>query len=182
MQPRLTLTPEEYFALDAAAPEGTRYEYFDGRIFAMAGASPDHNQIVANAITQLNLHLPETCRISGADQQTQINPRRTYVYPDVVVACEPEYDGVQLLNPVLLVEVLSESTEARDRNEKLDAYLGLDSVMEYWLVAQDQPRIAQYTRVPDGWHLHLLHGLDAEITSPHFSLTFALRDLYSRVF
>ncbi|PSQ63126.1 MAG: Uma2 family endonuclease [Bacteroidetes bacterium QH_10_64_19] len=135
--PRRT-TVEEYLTLDAEADE-VRYEYLDGRVWALAGATPPHNLVKDNVRTELHTRIrPRECRSFTSDQRVKLADGR-YVYPDVVVVCgPPEYTDESppsLVNPELLVEVTSESTSDRDHEDKLDAYLQLDSLQEYWIAS-----------------------------------------------
>ena len=134
-------TPEEYIALERKAH--FKSEYFDGHIIAMSGASRQHNLIVTNISGELHVQFKgRGCEVYTNDMRVRPSPRDTYVYPDVVVVCgEPEFeDDVfdTLLNPILIVEVLSPSTERRDRGEKFTRYKHLAALQEYVLVSQDK--------------------------------------------
>ena len=192
----LRMTVEEYFAFDAAAPEGERYEYWDGVVVpvhgydetgtvAMAGASPAHNQVTGNLAAAL--HGPMTargCRIGIGDQRVRTEAGR-YGYPDLVFVCgEPAYtDDVPpvLSNPTLLIEIASPSTAQRDRGRKLTAYTRLDSLLEYWMVASDAAEVTRVVRQPDGWGLEFALGLDAVVASTALGFTVALADVYRLV-
>ena len=146
---RKWISPEEYLGLEEGAE--VKSEYFDGEIFAMAGGSPEHNLIAGNVFGELWSQLGQSpCRVYPSDQRVKIQDTGLYTYPDVTVVCEePEYEEARprsLLNPTLIVEVLSETTEAYDRGDKFDHYQTLTSLREYVLVASDRRRIERFTR------------------------------------
>lgn len=190
------MTVEEYLAFDAAAPEGERYEYWDGIVVpihgydeagtvAMAGASPAHTQIAINLAAAL--HGPMTtrgCRGGTGDQRVRTEEGR-YGYPDLVFVCdEPVYtDDVPpvLLNPTLLIEVASPSTAGRDRGRKLTAYTQIDGLLEYWMVEPDRPELTRVVRQPDGWGLEFALGLDAVAASDALAVAVPLADVYRLV-
>lgn len=179
---KLRYTPEEYLALDRAAP--TRSEYYAGEIFAMAGASEEHNIITLNVATELRAGLRGgPCRPFSADMRVSIGEAEMYAYPDVVVVCgERRFADERrdvLLNPTLIIEVLSPTTEACDRGGKFIGYRRLESLQEYLLIAQDRPHIEQYTRQPDGhWLLSEAQGLEAALHLPSVHLDLALSEVY----
>ena len=148
----------EYLALEARSP--VRHEYIAGEIFAMTGASIRHNIIALNIATALRTHLRGTpCRALMEGVKLYLKKERSYFYPDVMVTCEPrllELDAqVQVVDsPVLIVEVLSPSTEGIDRREKLRAYRTLPSLKEYAMVSQDECRVELHRRRGDiGWDI-----------------------------
>ena len=177
-----TCTVEAYLERDAAADD-VRYEYDNGTLIPMAGAEPEHNQIKDNIAAELRIRLqPDGCWIMTSDQRVRV--ASGYVYPDVVVACDPQYEDTRpktLLNPELLVEVTSESTANRDLQDKLAAYTSLESVEEYWIVKPDRPLLTQYIRDGDEWRVRHHTTLDATVHSPPFEATVRLRDLYRLV-
>jgi Uma2 family endonuclease len=177
-----TCTVEEYLERDAAADD-VRYEYDNGTLIPMAGAEPEHNQTVANVAAELSRHLAERgCYVLSALQRVRV--ASGYVYPDVVVACDPQYADTRprtLLNPELLVEVTSESTSDRDVVDKVSFYTMLDSLHEYWIVKPDRPLLMQYIRDGDEWRVRHHTTLDATVHSPPFEATVRLRDLYRLV-
>ena len=183
MQPQAYISREVYLDLDAHSE--LRHEYWDGEVIAMAGAEPEHNQITFNIAQELGTRLRDRgCRGSVADQRVQV--AQGYVYPDVVVTCrEPDYADTRprtLLNPDLIVEVLSISTANRDQIEKLLAYTQLDSLREYWIASSSRPLILQYIRRDEEWVLHAILGIEATIRSEHFDIEIPMRDLYALVF
>jgi len=152
-QPQLSyITPEEYLAIERQADFPS--EYFLGETFAMAGASKEHNLIAGNAFAELHAQLKKRpCQVYSNDMRVKVNPTGLYTYPDIVVVCGKEqFDDKHkdtLLNPTLIIEVLSDSTEAYDRGEKFQHYRQLDSLMEYILIAQKKHHLEHYVRQPD---------------------------------
>ncbi|MEF8796960.1 MAG: Uma2 family endonuclease [Salinivenus sp.] len=178
------LSVEEYLTLDAETDEG-RYEYLDGRVWLLAGASPDHNLIKDNIQGELYSVLrPRGCRSFTSDQRVKISETR-YVYPDVVVLCgEPEYTDESppsLVNPELLVEVTSDSTSDRDHQEKLEAYLNLDSLREYWIASPSRALVTQYVRRGDEWVVRSVADRDARLRCDALDVELPLDAIYALV-
>ena len=150
-------TPEEYLNRERSAD--FRSEYFGGEMFAMAGASANHNLIVLNAGAILREQLKrKPCRVYPSDLKLRIVATGLYTYPDLSVVCgEPQLEsdgGDVLLNPMVLVEVLSDSTEAYDRGKKFEHYRTIPSLKHYVLIAQDRHSIDCFSRKSDGiWSL-----------------------------
>src|SRR5947208_2764400 len=147
------VTPEEYLAIERQA--ASKSEYVNGCIVAMAGASEEHILIVTNVVAELRSRLKgQPCRTYSNDMRVRVSATSLYTYPDVIVVCgERRFDDTQkdtLLNPTLIVEVLSESTEAYDRGAKFGFYRTIGSLAEYLLVAQDECRVEQFVKQPDG--------------------------------
>ena len=139
-QRKSLLTPEEYLAIERKSE--TKGEFYSGEVFAMVGASKRHNLIAANVIRVLgNQLLDRPCNVYPSDMRVKVSATGKYTYPDVVVACEEElFDDEEkdtLLNPVLIIEVLSESTEAYDRGKKFEHYQYIESLTDYLLVTQN---------------------------------------------
>ncbi|HTN84704.1 MAG TPA: Uma2 family endonuclease [Sorangium sp.] len=158
---RTGLSPQEYLDFERSSP--LRHEYADGEIFAMAGGTLEHSAVAANVIAELRSALQgRGCRVLTSDMRIKIAAIRRYVYPDGAVVCSrPEFEDEQrdtLLNPRLVVEVLSESSEAYDRGEKFAQYRTVPSLEEYVLASQKAPRIEVFTRQPDGAWLLRIHG------------------------
>lgn len=148
-QRKASVTPSEYLAAERRAE--TRSEYFAGEVFAMVGASRRHNLIAANIIRVLgNQLLDGPCNVYPSDMRVKVSATGKYTYPDVVIACADEmFDDEEmdtLLNPVVIVEVLSDSTEAYDRGRKFEQYQLIESLAEYLLVSQEPYRVEQYAR------------------------------------
>lgn len=180
-----TLTVEEYLRLERAAP--FRSEYWNGHLLAMAGGTPAHAVIGANLIAALGNALRSTrCTVFSPDMKVRTPAARRFFYPDVSVACgEPQFhdeDQDALVNPVLIVEVLSDSSEAADRGPKWLEYRRLPSLRAYVLVDQYQPVVEVYWRGEDGqWRFDAAIGLDSEIAIPPLNLRLALADVYAKV-
>ena len=185
LQPKPRLTPEDYLALERSAD--FKSEYFDGEIFAMTGASEPHNLIVINTIRELSAQLKKRpCKVYANDMRVKVSPTGLYTYPDVVVVCGKEqFEDARLdtlLNPTLIIEVLSDSTEAYDRGRKFEHYRHLDSLVEYVLIAQQRPHIESYRRQPDQqWLLTECSGLEATLRLQSIDCDLALAEIYAKV-
>ena len=177
-------TEEEYLRLDAEAPHGVKYEYLFGRIYtwngepnAMAGGRPEHSHIGFKVARALDDRITGNCIVFNSDLQVQTERTvafpHNYVYPDVSLACDPKFDGVRLTNPILLVEVLSDSTARKDTHHKVAAYFTIPSVQEYWVFAQDMAQVIQYYRSNEGISLLTTTGRQQQIAA----ITPALRAL-----
>jgi len=178
------MTVEEYLKLDASAQD-MRYEYLGGHVFALAGASPPHNLIKENCSGVFHAPLrAQGCRSFSSDQRVQLGDGG-YVYPDFVALCgTPRYtddNPASLLNPELIVEVLSESTRDRDHSSKLDAYLDIESLQEYWMVESREPLVVQYVRRGEEWVVRTTRDLDAMLKCEAFGLEISLSDVYALV-
>jgi Uma2 family endonuclease len=161
-EPKLHMSVEEYLAFDRSAQD--KHELWDGEVFAMSGASLSHNRIVRNLLRHLGNALEGmTCEVLPSDMRVRIKAGSRYVYPDLTIVCGPpqlEGSGADMLvNPNLVIEVLSASTEAFDRGEKFAGYRSLPSIREVVLVSQDVPRVECYTRqLDDSWILREYAG------------------------
>ena len=179
------MSEAEYLAFERASE--TKHEYINGRVYAMGGASEKHNLICTNTIGSFYSQLRGTpCRVYMSDMRVQVNKTGLYTYPDISVVCGESQlaDDVfdTLLNPVVVIEVLSPSTEAYDRGQKFQHYRQLNSLQEYVLIAQDQPRIERFLRQPDGqWILGDAPGLEASLELPSIGCTLPLADVYEKV-
>jgi Uma2 family endonuclease len=155
--PKQFITPEQYLHRERNAE--FRSEYLRGEMFAMAGASANHNLIVGNCVQNIGQQLKKKpCRVYPSDLKLRIQATGLYTYPDLSVVCgEPQLEsdhGDVLLNPVVLIEVLSDSTEAYDRGKKFEHYRTIPSLKHYVLVAQDRHSIDCFSLNPDGsWSL-----------------------------
>lgn len=179
-----TYTAEKYLALDRAAP--FKSEFHDGHIYAMVGASREHNLISVNISRELSLQLKgRPCETYANDMRVKGARANKYHYPDVAVVCgRPELEdehGDTLLNPTVLIEVLSDSTEAYDRGEKFADYRKLPSLREYLLVAQHTPWIERYVRQGEVWILTEAEGLESSMAIESIGCTLALREVYDKV-
>ena len=179
------VTPEEYLAAERLSE--TRSEYLDGGVYPMTGGTANHIRIVSNIDTQLNNQLDgRPCDVFPIDMKVRLPDSRKFFYPDLVVVCgEVRYhDGRKdiILNPDLVIEVLSPSTEAFDRGAKFRAYRTIESLKEYVLVAQDSPSVEQYVRNDDGsWKFTEAVGLERSLTLPSVECTLSLAAVYKRV-
>lgn len=185
--PHKRWTAEDYLAFERASDE--RHEFIDGQVYLMAGASENHNLITANVIIALGSQLRgRPCKLYPSDMRVRIGGRDDYHYPDISVVCgeaqieDDEQDT--LLNPTLIVEVLSPSTEQFDRGKKFENYRLLPSLQEYVLIAQDRAHIEHYVRQEGGtWLYSEVKGLDAvgEITLPSIGCSLSMADVYDKV-
>jgi Uma2 family endonuclease len=179
------ITSDEYLEKERIAK--TKSEYFNGEIFAMSGASYAHNVIATNLLSELRNQLRGgPCRPVGSDMRVQIKETGLYTYPDVVVVCgEPKLANEQfdvLLNPRLIIEVLSPSTEAYDRGEKFAHYRTLDSLQEYVLVSQDRYRVERFVRQSGPhWLLTEATGPKSEILFESIGCRLPLSEIYEGV-
>jgi Uma2 family endonuclease len=144
-----TVSAEAYLEAEKRSP--VKHEYVHGRVFALAGTSDTHNRISVNLIVGLDeASRRKGCQLFAADLKLSIFGER-YYYPDLMVTCEPEADPYIKEKPCLIVEILSRSTAATDRREKVDAYLSLPSLQSYVLVDSQMKRVEAFTRTPEGW-------------------------------
>ena len=180
------LTEEEYLALERESE--IKHEYIDGEIYAMTGGSEPHILIGVNLTRELSNRLRKSgCITYNSEMRVRITPTRNYTYPDVTVVCG-ERELVEdetiatLLNPTIIIEVLSPSTEAYDRGKKFQEYRKLDSLKEYVLVAQDEARIERFTRNADNtWVLSTVEGVDAHFRFSSIDVELVLEDVFEGV-
>ncbi len=178
-------TPEEYLELERAAT--VRHEYLDGEIFEMAGANRRHNVLSANIMRLLgNQLLDRECSAYSSDMRIKISPAGDYTYPDVVAACGEEIfeDDKEdnLLNPMLIIEVLSKSTEAYDRGGKFGAYQTIESFREYVLVTQEPFRVEQFVRKEENvWTYFEFRRPDEIVKLSSIGCELSLRDIYHKI-
>ncbi|HEV7859329.1 MAG TPA: Uma2 family endonuclease [Pyrinomonadaceae bacterium] len=185
-QPKTTyLTPEEYLSIERKAEY--KSDYFNGEIFAMTGASREHNLITTNIIGELRQQLKgKSCEVYPSNMRVRVPAARLYTYPDVVVVCgEPKFEDAYvdtLLNPTLIVEVLSRSTETYDRGRKFGYYRTIESLSAYLIVEQDEYKIEQYVKQADGrWLLSEETSLEGAIELACVECRLALSEVYERV-
>lgn len=182
--PARFLTAEEYLALERAAE--IKSEYFDGSLVAMTGATRPHVLVTVNLVRELSQQLRgRACELYALDMRVRITEANMYAYPDLVVVCgEPTFEddeGDVLLNPTLVLEVLSPSTEGYDRGLKFARYRQRTSLQEYVLVAQDRAHVERFSREGDHWLLTEVAGLDSTIELTSIGCTLALREVYDKV-
>ncbi|RKU28929.1 hypothetical protein C6499_09615 [Candidatus Poribacteria bacterium] len=178
------ISPEEYITAERRADYKSEYIY--GEIFAMSGASNAHNIITVEITTELNLRLRQRgCFVYSGDMRVKTKPTGSYFYPDVVVVCDkPRFeDNVfdTLLNPILIVEVLSPSTEAFDRGEKFAHYQELASLREYILVSQDRMRVEHYRLIETQWVGKMFETPEDILKFNSIECELPLKDIYARV-
>ena len=179
------LTESEYLTVERAAP--FKSEFFDGEMFAMAGGSPMHSLIAANLIRELGLKLKGgPCKAFTSDLRLKVEATGLFTYPDVSVVCGPLQFAAgtddTVINPTLLIEVLSDSTEAYDRGEKFQHYRQMTSLKEYLLLSQRLARIEQYGRRPNAeWALRVAEGKDAKLALPALEITLDLNEVFAGV-
>ena len=184
-RPKPFLTPEEYLTSERAGEQ--KHEYYHGEVFAMVGASFEHVRITGNLFASLHGQLQgRPCDVFASDLRVRVSRTCLYTYPDVGVVCdEPEFDDQHndtLLNPKVIIEVLSPSTEGYDRGKKFAHYRTVESLVEYLLVSQDQPRVEQYIRQPnDDWLLHEAAELEETIHLRSIECDLKLSDVYANV-
>ncbi len=177
-------TPEEYLALERKAT--LKSEYISGEILAMSGASLAHTRITADIVTELNIQLRgQECEVISNDMRVKTGAKGAYFYPDIVVFCgDPQFeDNVfdTLLNPILVIEVLSPSTEAYDKGEKFRHYQELASLQEYILVSQDRVRVEQYRLLKTQWGWTEFREPEDVLPLASIGCELPLQDIYRRV-
>ena len=183
-QPQSLLTSEAYLAAERQA--ASRSEYFNGQVYAMAGASREHVAIVVN-LTYLFVgqFKGRPCSTMGSDMRLKVSETGLYTYPDLMALCgEPLFDDDQrdtLLNPTLIVEVLSDGTERYDRGDKFAHYRRLASLRDYLLVSQHRPRVEHYIRRGEEWVLREIDGLDGVVRLLDLGCELPLAEIYDKV-
>jgi Uma2 family endonuclease len=163
-----------------------RHELLNGVVVAMAGTSFRHNLIHANLMFGIRTGLNSGCKVVGPEQRVEVGHSDGYVYPDLLVVCgEPKFgprDRNAITNPTVIIEILSPSTEARDRSEKLRGYQDLESVAEIVLVSQDSPMIETYVRaMPEHWAYRRRSGLEAVARFESVGVSVPFADVYRDV-
>ncbi|WP_262965776.1 Uma2 family endonuclease [Methylobacter psychrophilus] len=175
---------EQYLALERSA--SSKSEFHDGEIYAMTGANRNHNLVSGNICGELSLQLKKRpCEVYINDMRIKAVQARSYYYPDIVVVCgTPQFEDAfvdTLLNPTVLIEVLSPSTEAYDRGGKFAHYRKIASLQEYLLVTQDQASIERYVRQGEVWILTEALGLNASMPLESIDCILSLREVYDKV-
>ncbi len=185
-EPVARLSALEYLEIERASE--LKSEFLDGEMFAMTGASFAHNRIGANLLRLLGNALRSgPCQVATSDQRVKIAATGLYTYPDAVVVCgRPEFEEGRtpdtLLNPAMLVEVLSPSTEATDRGKKFEHYRAIPSLREVMFISQDQPLVEHFRRLTDDrWLLTPVAGLEASVELPTFEVRLPLAEIFERV-
>jgi len=179
------ITAAEYLSMERAASE--KHEFAFGEIYAMGGASATHVEIVGNIVRELGNQLRQRpCRVYSTDLRLCVDADQRYTYPDVVVVCgQPRFlDGEfdTLLNPDLIVEVLSESTRNYDRGDKFQQYRGIPSFRECLLVDQANAHVERYAKQNDGtWSLRETDSLNEGVHLESISVTLPLSEIYLKI-
>ena len=184
VQPQTRHTIEEYLDLERSTE--LKHEYYRGEVFAMGGASYAHTVVVGNLAREIGQQLKgKPCRVSPTDLRIRVGDSGLYTYPDIVVVCGPaqlEQPGDTLINPTVILEVLSESTEAYDRGRKFELYQSIASLTDYLLVAQDTPRIEHFQRQPGGHWLYTAENrVEAGLTIASIGCELTLAEVYDKV-
>jgi Uma2 family endonuclease len=183
--PRHFYTLEEYFALERTG-DG-RYEYWDGEIVSMSGGSKEHGRIAGNVYFGLRRQMADRgCEVFNSEIPVKTPTLPPYRYPDASVVCGDatfeSVDGIDtLINPTLIVEVLSPGTERRDRNEKRAAYQALPSLMDYLMLAQDAPHATHFARQGEKWVRSDYGDLNASIVLKSIECVLTLSEIYTAV-
>jgi Uma2 family endonuclease len=183
--PDRRLTPHEYLAIERRAP--TKSEYYRGEMFAMSGASEEHNLIAGNVFGLIwQQFRGRPCKVYSGDMRVKVDFSGLYTYPDVVAVCgDAQFEDEQfdtLLNPLVLVEVLSPSTQGYDRVQKFKLYRQLPSLQEYLIIAQDRLFVEHFARQDDGsWRLTDHHDKSQTLELPSINCRLSLADVYDKV-
>lgn len=177
-------TPEEYLAYEDVSQ--TKHEYCGGRIYDMAGSSPDHALIQANLTVALGLQLRGSpCRVFASELRISVIDIDLFTYPDLSIVCGAlEFDprsSVSVTNPSVLVEVLSRSTRANERGEKFKFYKHISSLQEYVLVDSERPHVEILRRAGRRWNIELFDGADATIVLESIACQIQMRQIYEQV-
>lgn len=182
---RTHYTEAEYLAFDLESEY--KNEYANGEIIAMAGGSPEHSFIILDTQTSLNIQTRDSnCNVYESGQRVQVKATGAYRYPDGTVVCgEPKYADTKpksLINPTLLIEVLSASTSHIDQFKKLNEYGQIPSVKEYLIISQDEPQVLHYVKQEQNkWFVTVIGGLDKTIELKSIGCVLQLSEFYRRV-
>lgn len=184
--PKQKYTVEEYIELLKNSDE--RFEYFDGEIVSMAGGSVSHGDIAVNVLYSLTDHLKDrSCRVMGSDMAIKTVKAKPFRFPDASVVCgeriiEPMMGFDLLVNPCLIVEVLSKTTKAYDLNEKFIAYQAIESLKEYLLIDQNRPHVIRHVRQLDGqWLRGDFIGMENSVRLESLDITLSFIEIYRMV-
>jgi len=185
VQAQSWISPEEYLNIERRATY--RSEYLNGEMFAMAGATRQHNRISSNVVSEINQHIKSRdCNVYSSDLRVHVPSTGYFTYPDIVITCGKEeftdaYNDV-LVNPLVIMEILSDSTASIDRGKKFEQYRELASCVEYLLIEQRTPHIEQYIlHDSQEWRYRDIRGIDEQVTIQAIDCTLSLRDIYHKV-
>ena len=183
--PKIYLSPTQYLAKERKAD--FKSQYYRGEMFAMAGASREHNLIVANLVGEIRNALKDRrCEVYPSDMRVKVATTGLYTYPDATVVCgDPEFEDDQfdtLTNPTVLFEVLSDSTESWDRGGKFRQYRDIPSLKEYVMVTQDRASVERYIRQTDGgWLLQEIESISASVRFDSINVMVPLAEIYRNI-
>jgi len=184
-QPKTWVPVQEYFVRDQHASE--KLEYYAGTVVAQAGATARHNLIISNLIGHLYAPVRKNgCHIFPSDIRVQAIAQQIYTYPDLTIVCgTPQYaepSEMTLLNPTVIMEILSPSTELRDRKEKLGYYRSIESLQAYIFIGQHAPYVQRYTRQTEHfWYVHLIDELADEVALEAIGCAIAMQSIYDGI-
>jgi len=178
-------TPQEYLRLEAASE--AKHEFHSGEILAMSGGTYRHSRISANLTGEIRSRLKcSPCFVLESNMRVRLKEDDRYVYPDGTIVCgKPQFDPLDeklttIINPKVVIETLTDSTEAYDRGAKFSSYRGLDSLEEYLLVSQNEPMAETFTRQPDGtWLFSAYRGLGASVKLQSVRIEIPLSEAYA---
>jgi len=183
-QVAVKITPQEYRAFERQATE--KHEFVDGIIYAMSGASKEHNFISSNITGELYLAFKKRpCVVCANDMRVKVN-ESDYVYPDVVAVCgDAQFEDNTfdtLSNPTVIIEILSDSTERYDKGRKAELYRALPTMQDYVLISQTHCYMEHYHRqTATQWLFTIISQMDEKLTLPSVNVTIAVQDIYDKV-
>jgi len=183
-QVAVKITPQEYLAFERQATE--KHEFVDGIIYAMSGASKEHNFISSNITGELYLAFKKRpCVVCANDMRVKVN-ESDYVYPDVVAVCgDAQFEDNTfdtLSNPTVIIEILSDSTERYDKGRKAELYRALPTMQDYVLISQTHCYMEHYHRqTATQWLFTIISQMDEKLTLPSVNVTIAVQDIYDKV-
>ncbi len=185
VQAQTWISPEEYLNIERKATY--RSEYVNGEMFAMAGATRQHNRISSNLVSEINQHIKSRdCNVYSSDLRVHVPSTGYFTYPDIVITCGKEaftdaHNDI-LVNPLVIIEILSDSTASIDRGKKFEQYRELTSFVEYLLIEQRTPHIEQYIlHDSQEWRYRDIHEIDGQVTIQAINCPLLLRDIYHKV-
>ena len=173
---------DDYFALDTEGSD-ERWEWRNGDVYCMSGAQPEHNLCCANLIGELRARLRGSgCRTFPSDQRVKVHAGSPYLYPDVSVACAPAFTTINglrtLLNPVLIVEVMSPTSAQDDKGTKFMQYQTIEALRDYLLVDSTAPAAVHYRKDGEIWVPRLFERSEDEIELPGLGISLPLAEIY----
>ena len=183
--PKKVFTEAEYLEFERISEQ--KHEFYNGELFAMAGASRQHNIVKENLSIEIGSRLKGgPCLTLSGDQRVKMDRARHYTYPDFIIVCgQPQYDNVDpdaLINPQVIVEILSQSTEAYDRGVKFRHFQRIRSVREYVLISQDKMQVERFVRQPDEtWVLTTFDDPIGDFSLSTVAVSIPLADVYRSV-